>query len=287
MVGFADGQGDVLLATNIIESGLDVPRANTMLVWRADRFGLAQLHQLRGRVGRGRVRGVAYLLTEPGRKLATATRKRLDTLASLDRLGAGFAISARDLDHRGAGDLFGDEQAGHVKLIGVGLYQHLLGRALSSARGEPTAQDWRPELNIGVTGAIPADYVPEPEVRISLYARLAKLASEEEVDTLRDEIKNRFGPLPAPAERLIALTGIAQETRCLGVARIDAGPQAIALTFRHEIDGATVERMIERSRGALAWRNDRLVWTWSSADEDERIANVAKVFRFLRSVASR
>ncbi|HEX2137614.1 MAG TPA: DEAD/DEAH box helicase [Microvirga sp.] len=284
MVRFADGAGDVLLATNIIESGLDVPRANTMLVWRADRFGLAQLHQLRGRVGRGRVRGVAYLLTEPGRKLARATRKRLETLESLDRLGAGFAISARDLDQRGAGDLFGEEQAGHVKLIGIGLYQHLLGQAAAIARGEAISEDWRPELNIGSKGLIPADYVPDPEVRINIYARVAKLASEEEVDALRDEMENRFGPLPGPADRLLALAGLAERARAFGVSRIDAGPQAVALTFRTDRDRAAANRAVERSQGALAWRNERLVWTWSSEGEEERIRNVAKVFRFLRQV---
>jgi transcription-repair coupling factor (superfamily II helicase) len=143
MVRFADGEGDVLLATNIIESGLDVPRANTMLVWRPDRFGLAQLHQLRGRVGRGRVRGVCYLLTDPAAKIPEATLKRLSTLEALDRLGAGFAISARDLDMRGAGDLLGEEQAGHLKLIGSGLYQHLLERALRRARGRGTRRSGR------------------------------------------------------------------------------------------------------------------------------------------------
>jgi transcription-repair coupling factor (superfamily II helicase) len=173
MVRFAEGEGDVLLATNIIESGLDVPRANTMLVWRPDRFGLAQLHQLRGRVGRGRARGIAYLLTDPAETVAPATRKRLATLETLDRLGAGFAISARDLDLRGAGDLLGEEQAGHVKLIGADLYQHLLGRALRLARGEASGDESPPVLNLGVAGRIPEDYVPEPEVRINLYARLA------------------------------------------------------------------------------------------------------------------
>jgi len=136
MVKFAEGDGDVLLATNIIEAGLDVPRANTMIVWRADRFGLSQLHQLRGRVGRGGRRGQVLLVTEPGATIAAATLKRLRTLQAFDRLGAGFAISARDLDMRGAGDLLGDTQAGHMKLIGVDLYQHLLGLALRAARGE-------------------------------------------------------------------------------------------------------------------------------------------------------
>jgi transcription-repair coupling factor (superfamily II helicase) len=285
MVRFADGEGDVLLATNIIESGLDVPRANTMLVWRADRFGLAQLHQLRGRVGRGRVRGVAYLVTEPGQTLAKATRKRLETLESLDRLGAGFAISARDLDLRGGGDLFGEEQAGHMKLIGVGLYQHLLTRALDVARGQAPADDWRPELNVDAKGSIPDDYVPDAEVRINLYARVAKLTSEEEVEALRDEMENRFGALPDPAERLLALADLGQQSRTFGVARVDAGPQAIALTFRDGTDRAPADRAVERSRGALAWRNARLVWAWSTDDEGDRIRDVEKMFRFLRSVA--
>jgi transcription-repair coupling factor (superfamily II helicase) len=287
MVRFADGEGDVLLATNIVESGLDVPRANTMLVWRADRFGLAQLHQLRGRVGRGRVRGVAYLLTEPDRPLAKATRKRLETLESLDRLGAGFAISARDLDQRGAGDLFGEEQAGHVKLIGVGLYQHLLARALAQARGEPVTEEWRPDFNVGSKGLIPADYVPEPEVRINLYLRLAKLDSEDEVDALRDEMENRFGPLPDPAERLLALADLGQQARSLGIARVDAGPQAIAVSFRNGADHRLVERAIERSQGALAWRQDRLVWTWSAEEGEDRIGDVRKMLRFLRSAGRR
>src|SRR3712207_5698530 len=161
MVHFADGEGDVLLATNIIESGLDIPRANTMLVWRPDRFGLAQLHQLRGRVGRGRVRGTAYLLTEAGQALPPATEKRLRTLEALDRLGAGFGISTHGTDQRGAGALLGEEQTGHINLIGADLYQHMLKRAL---RGGTIEDEWTPDLNIGLTGTIPEDYVNEPEV---------------------------------------------------------------------------------------------------------------------------
>jgi transcription-repair coupling factor (superfamily II helicase) len=280
MVGFADGKGDVLLATNIIESGLDVPGANTMLVWRPDRFGLAQLHQLRGRVGRGRVRGVAYLLTDPANKLARSTRKRLETLESLDRLGAGFAISARDLDQRGAGDLFGEDQAGHMKLIGVSLYQHLLTRALAQARGETQAEEVRPELNIDAPGYIPVDYVPEPEVRINLYARLARLADEEEVGAIEEEIRNRFGPPPPAVERLAALARLREQCRLEGVSRIDAGPQAIALTFT-AADHDAIKRAIARSEGALAWRNDRLMWSRSSSSPEERLAHAGKLLRFL------
>jgi transcription-repair coupling factor (superfamily II helicase) len=268
MVRFADGEGDILLATNIIESGLDVPRANTMLVWRADRFGLAQLHQLRGRVGRGRVRGTTYLLTEPGQKLPKATEKRLRTLEALDRLGAGFAISAQDLDQRGAGTLLGEEQAGHIKLIGADLYQHMLKRAL---RGETHEDDWTPELNIGLAGSIPAEYVNEPEVRIGLYARLARMELSDTIDDLEEEIEDRFGPVPQPLGNLLRLAGLRQLCQRLGIARIDAGPQAIALTFRPGTEeGLSLQDVVDASRGAIRWSGERLIFAVSEDQPEER-----------------
>ncbi|CAN7622883.1 helicase-related protein [Phenylobacterium sp. LjRoot219] len=178
MVGFASGNGDVLLATNIIESGLDVPRANTMLVWRADLFGLAQLHRLRGRVGRGRTQGVAYLLHDRDQDLPEATRARLSTLEAFDRLGSGLAISARDLELRGAGDLIGDEQAGHVKLIGTALYQKLLTRAVLEAKGEGGEPDLKPEIAVGLTGAVPGKLRPR---RDDAYQPLRALGADYRV----------------------------------------------------------------------------------------------------------
>ncbi|WP_262269539.1 TRCF domain-containing protein [Microvirga yunnanensis] len=268
MIRFADGEGDVLLATNIIESGLDVPRANTMLVWRADRFGMAQLHQLRGRVGRGRIRGVAYLVTEPGEELPQATEKRLRTLTALDRLGAGFAISAQDLDQRGAGALLGEEQSGHVKLIGTDLYQHMLKHAL---RGETLDDDWTPELNIGLTGTIPDAYVNDPEMRINLYARLARLESSETIDEIEAEIEDRFGPIPDPVQNLLRLANVRQLCRRIGIARVDAGPQAIALTFRPgAAEKPALQRMIDESQGTLHWSKERLIFSASSEHADER-----------------
>jgi transcription-repair coupling factor (superfamily II helicase) len=268
MVRFADGEGDILLATNIIESGLDVPRANTMLVWRADRFGLSQLHQLRGRVGRGRIRGTTYLLTEPGQQLPKATEKRLRTLEALDRLGAGFAISAQDLDQRGAGALLGEEQAGHIKLIGAELYQHLLKRAL---RGESYADDWTPELNIGLIGSIPAEYVHEPEVRINLYARIARMDTSESIDDLEEEIEDRFGSIPEALGNLLRLTDMRQICRRLGVARIDAGPQAIALSFRPAAaEKLSVQDVIAESQGTLRWSGERLILDVAEDQAGER-----------------
>ncbi|MBN8808280.1 MAG: DEAD/DEAH box helicase [Sphingomonas sp.] len=231
MVGFAAGRGDILLATNIIEAGLDVPRANTMIVWRADRFGLAQLHQLRGRVGRGNRRGQVILLTDSQATIGERTLKRLRTLAAFDRLGAGFEISARDLDMRGSGDLLGDTQAGHVKLIGTELYQYLLGAALSKARGEE-ADHWAPELHIGVPGHLPVEWIPDTDIRLSLYVRLARMTGVADIDAFEDELADRFGPLPPPAEALVARARIRSAARLVGIARIDAGAAAIALTQR-------------------------------------------------------
>jgi len=230
MVRFGGGEGDVLLATNIIEAGLDVPRANTMIVWRADRFGLAQLHQLRGRVGRGNRRGQVILLTQAG-EIAERTMKRLRTLATYDRLGAGFAISAADLDQRGAGDPLADTQAGHMKLIGIDLYQHLFEAALKEARGEDVGL-WTPELNLGSAGGLPSDWIPDPDIRLGLYVRLSRLVDEGALSALEEELGDRFGPLPPAAERLIDANRIAILARAAGIARVDAGPAAIALTPR-------------------------------------------------------
>lgn len=276
MVRFADGEGDVLLATNIIESGLDVPRANTILIWRPDRFGLGQLHQLRGRVGRGRVRGSAYLMADPEHELSEETTKRLATLENHDRLGAGFAISAEDLDQRGGGDLLGDTQAGHVKLIGAGLYRRLLERALVAARGETPEEDWSPELHIGLAGRLPADYVPEDEVRLNLYARIA-LGSERE-ETLLDEVEDRFGPVPEPVTSLMALARLRRLCRAAGIARIDAGPQAIALTFkdRPESDSALAAAVADRSRH-LSWRRNRLVLDRAITDDGARLEAIEEL----------
>ncbi len=275
MVRFADGEGDVLLSTNIIESGLDVPRANTMLVWRADRFGLAQLHQLRGRVGRGRVRGAAYLLTEPDQTLPKATEKRLRTLEALDRLGAGFAISAQDLDLRGAGSLLGDEQAGHVRLIGADLYQAMLARTL---RGEGVEDSWSPELNLGIAGRIPEDYVIDAETRVNLYVRTARLDAQQSVDDLCAEIEDRFGALPQPLQNLINLAELKQLCRRSGVARVDAGPQAIALSFRPgAAERLPIQRAMEAYKDELRWNGERLILARSIANAEERLKSVLEL----------
>jgi transcription-repair coupling factor (superfamily II helicase) len=283
IVDFADGDGNVMLATNIIESGLDLPNANMICIWRPDRFGLAQLHQLRGRVGRGRRRGTAYLLTDPAEPLTSATEKRLRTLEALDHIGAGFAISARDLDLRGAGDLLGDEQTGHVKLIGLGLYQHLLEHALRKARGEHVEADWSPDLRLGIIGAFPADYVPDEEVRLALYARLSELSSDEAIADFETEVADRFGPPPPIVAQLFALADLKCRCRVLHIARIDAGPQAIAVTFRPD---APVRELAKLSGPDLAWRGERLIYDLGSDNVDERLSLSASLLDRLEKTMS-
>jgi transcription-repair coupling factor (superfamily II helicase) len=265
MVRFAGGDGDVLLATNIIEAGLDVPRANTMVIWRADRFGLSQLHQLRGRVGRGARRGQVLLLTDPDAEIAPRTLKRLKTLEAFDRLGAGFAISARDLDMRGAGDLLGETQAGHMKLIGIDLYQHLLESALRTARGE-TVERWSPELHLGLEGRVPDSWMPDEELRVTTYARLARIEDGDGLDALADELEDRFGELPDEARLLLAVARVRVAARAADIARIDAGPAAIALTPRRAM--ATVP-------DGLAEKNGRLILAERIEDPHARLERIA------------
>ncbi|WP_122464999.1 DEAD/DEAH box helicase [Brevundimonas lutea] len=266
MVSFAEGRGDILLATNIIESGLDVPRANTLVVWRPDRFGLTQLHQLRGRIGRGRAQGFAYLVTEPDDDLADATRARLGALEAFDRLGSGFALSARDLDLRGGGDLVGDEQAGHMKLIGASLYQRVLERAVRTARGEELPPDLSPP-RIGDTAYLPEDFIPDATMRINLYARLARVVSSAEVDALEDEVGDRFGPPPPPVTTLIAATRLSALAAEAGVTKISTGPKATAFTL--SAARAKVLRPRLPDTGARRWADDRLIFEASSNVEHD------------------
>ncbi|MBB3949789.1 transcription-repair coupling factor [Aureimonas jatrophae] len=272
MLRFTEGDGDVLLATNIIESGLDVPAANTMIVWHPDRFGMAQLHQIRGRVGRGSRRGVAYLMTESGKTLAPETERRLKTLEAMNRLGAGFQVSARDLDLRGAGDLVGEEQAGHLQLVGLTLYRHLLERALAVAEGRDVRDDWMPEMALGIAGRIPPDYVPEAETRINLYAEIDRIQDTASLEALRDDLNDRFGPLPKAASVLLKMAAI--RLRCIeaGIQRLAAGPKGIAAIFRTKAD-ADVAREFDYPKG-FSLKGQKLVLNVATQNTSERLRAV-------------
>jgi transcription-repair coupling factor (superfamily II helicase) len=282
MVEFADGVGDVLLSTAIVESGLDVPRANTIVVWRPDRFGLAQLHQLRGRVGRGRRRGAAILATDPdGPPMPEGTAKRLRTLVAMDRLGAGFALSARDLDLRGAGDPLGDEQAGHAGAIGIGLFRELLDRAMAAARGEPPPEA-PPAVVLGAAGRIPAEHVPQPDLRLDLYDRLAR-ADGDGVERIAEEVEDRFGPTPGPLRLLLLAARLRRLCARAGVVRLEAGPQAVALVFA---PGAAARA--RAAEPALSGEGDRLIDRTALADPAARAEHAAGLLeRLARSVRRR
>ena len=196
MTAFYDGKYDVLLSTTIVESGLDIPTANTLIVHRADMFGLAQLYQLRGRVGRSKTRAYA-LFTLPNRKITLQAERRLKVLQSLDTLGAGFQLASHDLDIRGAGNLLGDEQSGHIKEVGFELYQQMLEEAVASLKAgisEPVADRWSPQISIGTPVLIPDEYVADLSVRLALYRRLADLEDQREIDSFAAELVDRFGP---------------------------------------------------------------------------------------------
>ena len=270
MVGFAGGEGDILLATDIIEAGLDIPRANLMIVMGADRFGLAQLHQLRGRVGRGSRRGAAYFLTARDRRLAPATQRRLNTLAVLSGLGDGAAVALADMEGRGAGDLFGGRQAGHVGVVGTELYQQLLARAAAAHRGGPPPLP--PAVRAALPARIPADAVPEPSLRLHLLRRLARLPDDAALHDFADELQDRFGP-PAPElQALLSLARLRVLCWATGVAAADLGPQAAALT---PADPADVAAMAARIGGEA--RGGRAALSWAERDPAAQVARLAAI----------
>ena len=271
MVGFGGGAGDVLLATDIIEAGLDIPRANLMVVMGADRFGLAQLHQLRGRVGRGARRGTAYFLTERGRRLAPSTLRRLRALEMLSGLGDGAAVALADMEGRGAGDLFGGRQAGHVGVVGTGLYQHLLALAACGLRGAPPPPP-PPVVRAALAARIPATAVPEPNLRLHLLRRLARLPDAAALHDFADELHDRFGPPDPPLQALLSLARLRVLCRAAGVAAADLGPQAAALT---PADRAALDTLASRL-GAEA-RGGRAVLSWSERDPAAQVERLAAV----------
>ncbi|MGK9050913.1 transcription-repair coupling factor [Neorhizobium petrolearium] len=234
MNAFYDGKYDVLLSTTIVESGLDVPTANTLIVHRADMFGLAQLYQLRGRVGRSKVRAFA-LFTLPVNKPLTATaERRLKVLQSLDTLGAGFQLASHDLDIRGAGNLLGEEQSGHIKEVGFELYQQMLEEAVAEVKGDDEITDtgWSPQISVGITVMIPETYVPDLHLRIGLYRRLGELSELPEIDGFGAEMVDRFGPMPPEVQNLLKVVYIKSLCRKANVEKLDAGPKGIVVSFR-------------------------------------------------------
>ncbi|WP_434481874.1 transcription-repair coupling factor [Sphingomonas psychrolutea] len=236
MNAFYDGRYDVLLSTTIVESGLDVPTANTLIVHRADMFGLAQLYQLRGRVGRSKVRAFALLTLPVNKVLTTTAERRLKVLQSLDTLGAGFQLASHDLDIRGAGNLLGEEQSGHIKEVGFELYQNMLEEAVAEVKGDDEISDsgWSPQISVGTSVMIPDDYVPDLHLRLGLYRRLGEVTELNEIDGFGAEMIDRFGPLPLEVQHLLKIVYIKALCRKANVDKLDAGPKGIVVQFRNK-----------------------------------------------------
>ncbi len=291
MSAFYDGKYDVLLSTTIIESGLDIPTANTLIVHRADRFGLSQLYQLRGRVGRSKLRAYALFTLPPNRAITPQAERRLKVLQSLDTLGAGFQIASHDLDIRGAGNLLGEEQSGHIKEVGFELYQQMLEEAVLSLKAgitAPVADRWSPQITVGTPVLIPDEYVADLTVRLALYRRLAEIDDESEIEPFAAELVDRFGKLPEEVEHLLQIVAIKALCRRANVEKIDAGPKGVVLAFRDNVF-ANPEGLIAwiREADARVRPDQKVVFMEDWPRPEQRLKGTAEILRKLASIAER
>src|SRR5512138_2314259 len=253
MSRFVDRELDVLLATSIIESGLDIPAANTIIVNRADHFGLAQLYQIRGRVGRSRERAYAYLLVPARRPVTKDAQKRLEVLQRFSELGAGFKIASHDLEIRGAGNLLGKDQSGQIEAVGFELYSELLDQAVRELKGEAPREDVDPDIQLPVPAFIPDPYMPDVHQRLFFYKRLAQAAGDEELEEIRAEIVDRCGEPPEELEALLAVMGLKVRLRALAVRALEAGPGRLVLTLGETaaLDPFLLAKHVQASNGRL------------------------------------
>ncbi|MCX7930943.1 MAG: transcription-repair coupling factor [Rhodovarius sp.] len=292
MTEFGDARHDILLSTNIIESGLDMPAVNTLIVHRADMFGLAQLYQLRGRVGRGKQRGYAYLTWPAGQRLAPAAQKRLEVMQTLDNLGAGFTLASHDLDIRGAGNLLGEEQSGHIREVGIELYQQMLEEAVAELRrdsggGAAAEGEFTPSIQLGLPVMIPESYVPELPVRLGLYRRIGALADDRESEAMAAELADRFGPLPPEVENLLTTVAIKRLCKAAGVDRLDCGPKGIVIGFHRNAfaDPAGLVQWIAAQKGLVKLRPDHKLAILREMDLPARLRTVREVLAALARLA--
>jgi transcription-repair coupling factor (superfamily II helicase) len=289
MNDFYDGKADVLLATTIVESGLDIPTANTMVVWRADMFGLGQLYQIRGRVGRSKTRAYCFLTTKPRLPLTPQAQKRLRLLGSLDSLGAGFNLASHDLDLRGAGNLLGEEQSGHINEVGYELYQQMLEETIAKIKsgeiGGLSAIDdqWSPQINLGVPVMIPETYIPDLDIRLGLYRRLSSLASKVELEGFAAELIDRFGPIPKEVNTLMLIVRIKAMCKRAGISRLDAGPKGATVQFHNDKfanPAGLVEFLRDQGAGAKVQGN-KIVLSGEMKSESDRIKGAFAIARDL------
>ncbi|NVK35860.1 MAG: transcription-repair coupling factor [Rhodobacteraceae bacterium] len=290
MNAFYEGKYNVLLSTTIVESGLDIPTANTLIVHRADMFGLSQLYQLRGRVGRSKTRAYA-LFTVPANKTLTATaERRLKVLQSLESLGAGFQLASHDLDIRGAGNLLGEEQSGHIKEVGFELYQQMLEEAVAQLKdgGVEGEEQWSPQINVGTPVLIPENYVPDLQLRLTLYRRLGDLSEAEDIDSFGAELIDRFGPLPEEVQHLLKIVFIKGLCRKANVEKVDAGPKGVVIAFRNNEfpnPGALVGYIAEQGVLAKIRPDQKIVLSRDWANSESRLKGAASVLTKLAKLA--
>ena len=283
MTNFADGQGDILLSTTIIESGIDMPNVNTMIVYRSDMFGLAQLYQLKGRIGRGKKRGYAYFTIPPKRKLKPIAERRLNILQALDTLGAGFSLASHDMDIRGAGNILGEEQSGHIKEVGISLYQHMLEEEImrlkssSAHQSDEKIQDWAPQITTGIPIMIPETYVKDLGIRLGLYKRIGDIKNKEGLADIKEELIDRFGHLPKEVENLLTTVEIKAMCLTAGIDRIDAGTKGLLIGFRNNVF-ANPEKLMDliiSSFGTIKVRPDqRLFIEKDLSSYDTRVSTI-------------
>lgn len=292
MTAFADRKYDILLSTSIIESGLDMPSVNTIIVWRADMFGLAQLYQLRGRVGRSKTRGYAYLTLPPRQKINPTAMKRMEVMQKLDTLGAGFTLASYDLDIRGAGNLLGEEQSGHIREVGIELYQKMLEDAVAAAQtdgGEtPEDDDWSPQISAGMPVLIPETYVRDLGVRMGLYKRLADIRDPAELDAFAAELTDRFGALPPETENLMQIIAVKILCRQANVERIEAGPKGAVVTLRNNRfpNPSGLLALIAQNKAAAKLRPDqKIVFVRSWETPAARLRGLRKLMTDISKIA--
>lgn len=287
MNAFYDGRADVLLATTIVESGLDIPSANTMVVWRADMFGLSQLYQIRGRVGRSKTRAYAYLTTKPRIPLTPQAMRRLKFLGAIDSLGAGFNLASQDLDLRGAGNLLGEEQSGHIKEVGFELYQQMLEETIAKLKSgeiEGTPEDeWAPTLNLGVPVTIPESYISDLDVRLGLYRRLVELSTKVELEGFAAELIDRFGPLPREVNTLLLVIRIKGMAKRANIAKLDAGPKGATIQFHQDKfpNPAGLVEFLTEHRGQAKVTDNKIVILQDWKNDAERIKGSFAIARDL------
>ncbi|HEX9946353.1 MAG TPA: TRCF domain-containing protein, partial [Allosphingosinicella sp.] len=290
MSAFYDRKYDVLLSTTIVESGLDIPTANTLIVHRADRFGLAQLYQLRGRVGRAKTRAYAYLTTPADRSITEAADKRLQVLANLDSLGAGFQLASHDLDIRGAGNLLGDEQSGHIKEVGFELYQSMLEDAILAAKSGgdlKDAGDFSPQITVDAPIMIPETYVPDLDLRMGLYRRMNELEKSEEIESFAAEMIDRFGKLPEETDNLLKVIEIKLNCRAAQVVKLDVGPKGALVHFHNDTfpDLEGLIAYVQRLKGTAKLRPDsKLVIARSWPDAPSRVNGALQLSKGLARI---